>query len=645
MTYSVNQKINTGVQPSMGVNTPLSGVTAPQLQNIDLHQDVVQNSALRGVAGGSKDKPWMMPAIILPTWAAMAYGMEKFNKACRGNYQESLVGKVQAWAEKIGESNFFKSKPMVWLENKFVGGNKWFKEKAIPKSKILTAMFTTPSEPNNPMVKMMKDSTFGEVRADAIQKLGEYVKDGTDVENLKKLGLTADEFKAIKTDPRNFKNTQKLLEVCRNAGDQSTKMQNMFKLPKFLAKNGNPRYLTDFAPWLSKVFGREVQFTEYANKLQALDNGSKNWVGKKVPKMMLRLIEGITNGTAGGKIAIFLGAIFVADAIKKTIEAPKGHGEKRKTFIEEFVYNEAMYLTMPLGLGIMHGAGGLQYIGVSKENVEKFRAEQKIFNEKVKAGAITDKKAYSAEIKRIKEFLKPEYAKTKGGKIAKGILYKPLSWAAKVLTVGLENFAPFNPKGITKETAGFMARAGQWLQHGKARGFKWAAGGPMRFMAYLMVIAPFLGKAAVSVSNSIFGRPAKSVLDDEPEGPPEPQPGHEIGPMTNQPTQPVAIQPTSQAPQTLPSSQATMQPIQSNSSAGYVEYPRENLLAAYKANQMSQAGMMPANSPTRNYIPSDEPVRLQKTQRDEQQDAVAGAAVSRADRAEMNASKYLGKGH
>lgn len=646
MSYPISQKLNpTAQQPSMGVNTPLAGVTAPQLQNIDIHQDVVQNSALRGVAGGSKDRPWLMPVIVLPTWAAMAIGMEKFNTNCRGEYKKSVVGKVEAWAEKTGENKFFKSKPMTWIEDRFASGNKWFKEKAVPKSKILTAIFTTPSEPNNQMVKMMKDSTFGEVRMDAIQKLGEYVKDGTDVENLKKIGLTADEFKKIKADPRDLENTKLLRKVCENAGDQSVTMQNMWKLPKFMSKNGNPRYVTDFIPAIRKIFGREVHFTEYANKLQALDNTSKNWVGKKVPKMMLRLIEGLTNGTAGGKVAIFLGAIFVADAIKKTIDAPKGHGEKRKTFIENFVYNEAMYLTMPLGLSIMHGAGGLQYIGVSKENVEKFRAEQKLFNEKVKAGEIADQKLYKAEVKRIKEFLKPEYAKTKTAGFFKGIVYKPLSWAAKVLTVGLENFAPFNPKGITKETADLLPRVGQWLKNGKARGLKWAAGGPMRFMVYLMLIAPFLGKVSVNISNAIFGKPTKSVLDEGKEDE-QPKPGPEIQPMTNQPTQPVAIQPSSQAPQTLPAPQPVMQPVQAATTAAYsAQYPRENLLAAYKANQANTVGMMPNNNPTRNYIPSDAPVRLQKTQKDQQQDAVAGQALGRADRAEMSASKYLGGHH
>ncbi len=645
MSYPINQKINMSAQPTMGINTPLSNVTAPQLQNLDVHQDVVQNSALRGVASQSKDKPWLMPAIILPTWLAMGFGMDRFNKACRGKYEDSAVGRVQAWSEKVGDNKFFQSNFMKKFEKSCESSGKWFKEKVIPKNKILTAMFTTPSQPTNQMVLMMKDSTFGEIRADAIQKLGEYVQDGAHQARLKEIGLTAEEFQAIKANPRELKNTEKLMKICKNAGEQNVDMVNIGKIPwseKFT--KGKPKYLSDFIPGLRKVFGRQVYFTEYYNKMHALQNGSKNLLGKKVPKVMLKLIEGLTNGTAGGKIAIFMGAIFIADAIKKTIEAPKGHGEKRKTFTEEFVYNEAMYLTMPLGLKLMHGLGGLQYIGVSKDNVEKFRAEQKAFNDNVVKGVYKDKKVYSAEVKRIKQILKPEYAKTGVGKFFKGIVYKPLSWAAKVLTSGLENFAPFNPKGISKD-ADLLTKAGQFIKHGKAFGTRDISGNIIRFGFYLMAIAPFLGNLAIRVSDAIFGRPSKSLLDKEPDGPKEPVPGREIQPMSNQPTQPVAIQQNSQVPQTLQQSQPVMQPLATAATAGYTEYGRENLLAAYKANQMNQAGMMPSNSPTRNYIPSSEPVRLQQTQKDQQQNMVAGAAIERADRAGANASKYLGGHH
>lgn len=645
MSYPVNQKVNTSVQPTMGVGQ-FSNINAPQLQNIDLQQDVVQKSALKGVASGKKDKPWLTPVLLIPSWLLMSIGMDKFNASCRGEYKDTSLYKMEKWGEKVGESKLFKSKPMQWLEKTLTSGNKKFMEKIVPKSKILSAMIHTPSEPELGMVKMMKDSTFGEVRMDAIQKLGEYTKEGTDLEQLKKIGLTADEFKAIKDDPRKKENIEKLIEVCKNAGKEHQPTTNVLKIPwsAKLSKSGKPKYLSDFMPFLKKVIGRDVYFTEYANKLHALNNTtSKNWVAKRTPKFAIRLIEGLTNGTAGGKFAILLAALFVADAVKKTMDAPKGNGEKRKTFIENFVYNEAMYLTMPLGLKVMHGVGGLQYLGVSKENLEKFRAEQKTFNEAVKNGVYKDKNVYKAEVKRIKSILKPEYAKTGAGKFFKGILFKPLAWGAKVITVGLENFASFNPKGINK-TSDIGKRIGHFFQRDKIRGLKDAAGYPVRFLLYLMVIAPFLGKVVVKISNAIFGKPTKSVLD---EGKEDEKKAKEGQMMPNQiPAQPVvqAVGPVVPAKQ-IAQPQQVARPVQVKAPAAS---QNQNLLAPYQANQMNkpnQLGVMPTNNPTRRYIPSTEPVKILYTPKVEQQSAVAGAALNRADKAEKNASRYLGERH
>ncbi len=613
MSYPLNQKINPYNQPAMGLNS----ISAPQLQNVDadkIHQGITQNSALKGVASGHEDKPWLTPALTIPVWIGMALGMDEFNKRCRGGYKESLVGKVETWAEKVGNNKFFQSKPMKWIENTLTSANKKFMENIVPKSKILSAMIHTPSEPTNHMVLMMKDSTFGEVKSDAITKLGEYTKEGKI--NLDKLGLTAAEFEDIKKNPRNKKNIEKLMQVCENSGEQFVEIKNIGKIPwsKKFSSSKETKYISDFIPGIRNLLGRKVYFTEYANKLKALDNGSKTWVGKKVPKFMLRLIEGLTNGTAGGKIAILMGAYFVADAIKKTIDAPNKNGEKRKTFAENFIYNEAMYLTMPLGLKLMHGAGGLQYIGVKKENLEKFRAEKKVFDEKVLAGEYKDKAAYNAEVKRIKEIkapdikiLKTDKAGTKWVKGLKNIIYKPLTWAAKVLTTHLETFESFNPKGITKEST-MMEKIGQFFKNGKARGLKWVVGGPTRFIFYLFVIAPFLGKIAAKGSHIVFGKPAKSVLDEGKEEPKEQQQQAQLPvamPVVGPQVRPQAVASQMQQVKAPAHNMAYNQtaPVQRNNI---------NMTNMYNQNVATQKSMIstPEAGRTYSYVPSAEGIKI-----------------------------------
>lgn len=646
MSYPINQKINPTMQPSMGLNQ----INTPQLQNVDaekIHQGITQNSALKGVAGGSDDKPWLTPALTIPVWIAMALGMDKFNAKCRGKYEDSLVGKVEAWAEKTGNNSFFQSKPMKWVENTLTATNRKFMDKIVPKSKILTAIIHTPSEPTNNMVLMMKDSTFGEVKSDAITKLGEYTKDGKI--NLDKLGITAEEFEEIKKNPRKPENIKKLMQVCENSGDQFVEMKNIGKIPlsKKFSANKQAKYLSDFIPGLKKVLGRKVYFTEYSNKLKALDNGSKTWVGKKVPKFMLRLIEGLTNGTAGGKFAILMGAFFVADAIKKTIDAPNKNGEKRKTFAENFIYNEAMYLTMPLGLKLMHGAGGLQYIGVSKEKLDKFRTEKKAFDEKVLAGQYKDKAAYKAEVKRIKEIkapdiniLKSDKAGTKLAKGLKNIIYKPLTWAAKVLTTHLETFESFNPKGITKEST-MMERFTQFITHGKARGVKWAVGGPTRFIVYLMLIAPFLGKIAAKGSHVVFGKPAKSVLDDD-------EPKEEKGQKQQPLPQAYPVAGTQVRPQVVsqtmrPAQQ--MQPSQNNMAYNQSAMTqRNNTMNVVMPNTTAQKPMnLPEAGRTYSYMPSAEGIKI-KNGSDASYNPNSPQVQSlmgKADNAEKSANRYI----
>ena len=630
MSYPINQKLNPTYQPTMGLNQQ-------QLQNVDadkIQQGLTQNSALKGVTGGEEKNGWMAPVLTLPVFLAMGKGMDVFNKKCGGDYNTSVLGKVGDWGEKVGSGKFFQSAPMQKLEKAFTSAHNTFYNKIVPKNKILSAIFTTPSEPKNHMVLMMKGGTKSEVAADAIQKIEEYLK--TAGNELKHGGKNFDitKLEELKKISHSEAGVKQILEICKENRAAVVDAKRIGKIPFTKGK----KYLSEVPgmKWVGDVFGRKVEFAEYANKMEVFTNPkATTWLGKSLPKGLLRVVEGLTNGTAGGKIAILMAAYFVADAIKKTIDAPKG--EKTSTFSENLTYNEAMYLTMPLGLKIMHGMGGLQYIGVSKEKVEAFRKAQTEFNDAVKAGLYKDEAAYNTAKKEIKAILKPEIKGNGFTKFLKGTVFEPLKAAARFLTVGLENFESFNPKNITKES-GFLEKAGQFFLHGKAKGFKWALGGPTRFIFYLFVIAPPLGKLGAKASHLIFGRPTKSVLDEGEE------------PKKEETKQPLPVMPRNQSQQTLglaaPQKTDTlansqMAPVQGGNVVNqYNVTPQTNLVA----NATAQKTMAMPQEPVRTYVPSSEGVKIQEGNDKNNRLGIGVPAVdmamSRADRAEQVANKY-----
>jgi len=661
MSYPINQKLNQTYQPTMGLNQP-------QLQNVDadkIQQGLTQNSALKGVAGGEEKNGWLTPALSVPVFIGMSLGMDKFNKACGGNYEDSLIGKSAQWAENVGNNKFFSSKPMKWLETTLTSGGNYFKTKIVPRSKILSAMINTPSEPTNRMVLMMKNGTIAEVASDAVQKLEEHLKNGATLKLEGKV-LTIEDMEKLSKEAHTMEGIDKIIKICEDQGSTIIKSKRIGKIPFSKKISGEVKYLSEQKgmKWLGNILGREVNFTEYVNKMNAFKAPKgTTWLGKGVPKAMIRLVEGLTNGTAGGKIAILMAAYFVADAIKKTIDAPKGKGEKTKTFSENLIYNEAMYLTMPLGIKIMHSMGGLQYIGISKDKIDKFRAELTAFNDKVKAGGYTDKAAFKAEKTRIKniltsdiDFLKGEKFSTRTGKIIRNIVNKPLQLAARILTVGLENFEAFNPKGINvKSSFGekfeHFFKTGRFVLKEKTGGFKWAAGGPMRFLFYMFVIAPPLGKLGAKCSHLIFGRPTKSVLDEGKEEP-----------KAEEAKQPLPIMPSGQfKPQQnvgLAAPQATAN-VANNQMASTLG---GNLIDSYKANTVAapstsiatemvnttqQKAVTTPQEPVRTYVPSSEGVKVEHTNERKNQVGLNAPDVqlvmNRADNMEKAANKFVPK--
>lgn len=276
------------------------------------------------------------------------------------------------------------------------------------------------------------------------------------------------------------------------------------------------------------VFGREVYASETANKLagslgnvnlaenKELDSVlKKTGLDKKVPKSMLGkflakynnlVLEGATNRVAGGKFVALMQAAYLADVLYKTAKAD-GAGEKVKTFAERFTEMIAFFVAMPFAIQLMHKVGGLQYAGMTKQQVEAYRQHLKIHNDKAMAAGFKDKAAWKAS----KDALKTELNAGVKNPITK--LFKRIG---RVVSVGLEQIRPYDTKAVTRN--GVWEKIKDLFRHPKF-GMKQMAGYPMRIILGMFMILPFLSKIAVKGSHLLFGKPKNSLLDEgkEPE--------------------------------------------------------------------------------------------------------------------------------
>ncbi len=392
-----------------------------------------------------------------------------------------------------------------------------------------------------------------------------------------------------------------------------------------------------------RFIGREVYASETANKLaselgninlnenpelaQAL---KKTGFDKKIPTTMLgkffakynnMVLEGATNRVAGGKLIAIMQAGYLADVLYKTAKADGG-SEKVKTFAERFAEMLSFFIAMPLAIQLMHKIGGLQYAGMTKEQVEAYRKALSMHNDKAMAGGFKDKAAWKDSAKNLKGMLNAG---------VKNPITKLFKRIGRIVTVGLEQIRPYDSKAVT--------RNGVWekikdLGHHPKFGIKQMAGYPMRIVLGMFMILPFLSKLAVKGTHVLFGKPKNSVLDEDKEE--EKTKQQELPPQMQQQARPVSQTNTTQ----------TTQQISSQGLSGDT-----NLLNKYKnPNSVTQTTTTTTTTttnetnatnkpkePIRTYIPSPLGVQVAPTE----DLSAADAAMRRADSAEQIALQTL----
>lgn len=437
------------------------------------------------------------------------------------------------------------------------------------------------------------------------------------------------EFEFIKNNRAD--NLHRILEASHNSN------KKMFSI----AYEANPSLWGRFKRF---VFGRKVYGSEMANKM-ASSVGNETLtpemakalkdtgLDKKIPKSALGkfltkynniILEGATNRVAGGKLVAIMQAWFLAEAIYKSAKAEGGAGEKAKTFAERFTEMVAMFACIPPAIMLMHKVGGLQYAGMTKQQVEAYRTKLKAFNEKAMSGTMS-----KAEWKSGRDALRKEL---KAG--VKNPFTNLCKRIGRVVSVGLEQIRPHDTQKVVRNTIGEKIK--DFFKHPKF-GLKQMAGYPMRIILGMMVIMPFFSKLAVKGCHAIFGKPKNSVLDEgkEPKADAQQVQQQNIPPQLQNPQQ-AAQQGTQQqeAQSPLPNGRTYIP-----SSQGVVVkqngVSQTNLLNQYRNNPSSTNK---SNEPLRNYIPS--PIGGQFAQNNEDMTA-ADKAMRNAAIAEQQALETL----
>lgn len=647
----------------------------------------------------SEVDPVQQMGIALPVWVAMNLAMDKYLKACGGEYSKSIPGRIGNFGDKI--TNFFTKNPVAEaLNKKFKSGERLAKKHIYDNSALLRAFDRTPSQPELTLVRHQFEGVRGMIAHDIsnpcdafiepiktakdLDTLGASKADIQRVENLLKKAVTAEEkslilqseeFRLLNPDKspktiRAFKYNTKPEVRAKIIKDLKIKAMGFKDSAHFELLKSNPiKYQNEIleafkrakknifakVSWSDKniatklngqLLGRKISFSEMFNLLQSSKGLSNTMHSSKLGRGMAKLsnmvMEGATSRMAGGKIMALMQAYFLAEAL---IMANKQEttGDKFKSLAERMTELIGFFVFMPLSIKLMHKIGGLQYSGMTPEQVENYRQAVKEFNQKVMNCAFKNKKEY----KEAREALRTQFRpKTKN----------PFVWAARkcadIITVGLEQVRPYTRfkqkevnlciSEILKSPLQYLKNIGPRLKDFACNPKYWLkqmAGYPVRFILPMVVFVTFFNKLAVKGCHMIFGKPKYSILDKEK--------------IEEEQTKQAELQKKQQqAAQLQPAAPETVQAVPAAANT--------NLLNKYKIQQAPQPAQVSSQgsllhnvtqdkSPNQTktqaaaqqktrYIPSPEGVKI----KNEVPSAEVDIAMKQADAAEKQALEVLG---
>lgn len=554
------------LQPKNQVNFQQNpSYTQPPMQGTGSEQirQSVDNSYLANRAKASGDAT---PEQLLPFWLASWYGlgqlMDKFNPLCRGEYKDSILGKIGGWGDKIST----KTRVGRGIEN----GLQWIDNKTTAlakKNKIVNALKNYSTRPEwsfaktpgagvhgflatdteqlfenflNPLTnRQVKSPLFGiplSTKSNYYQGLEQYgnitqqeinnfvksLKGKTFAEKtlalqkkeLELLGANADIVAKIegKTGLKGLEKLAKSLKV-KKLGFKSIREFNELK-GKFL---DNPDKIMKALENADK----KIKFSVWRGNDNILGKIKSHLIGRiATPQEYLNKYKAILGKGNTSRLGKFLPASLgwltegttsrfaggkLAVAMQSYFLADMLYhtikapkGEKTKTFAERFVNDFTYFMAMTFGIKAMHKVGGLKYLGI----------KDKAGIEAYRKGVEVFKAKHAAGLlknKKAYKFAQKRLDILLGKQNVKGFFNKLFFKVGKLINLGNERIPAY--KSTSKYNLNWLRKCA----NGNILGV------PLRFAIPMLVISPFLAKLTTKTAHKIFGKPTNSVLDEDKE--------------------------------------------------------------------------------------------------------------------------------
>lgn len=554
------------LQPKNQVNFQQNpSYTQPPMQGTGSEQirQSVDNSYLANRAKASGDAT---PEQLLPFWLASWYGlgqlMDKFNPLCRGEYKDSILGKIGGWGDKVStETRVGRGieNGLQWIDNKTTALAK--------KNKIVNALKNYSTRPEwsfaktpgagvhgflatdteqlfenflNPLTnRQVKSPLFGiplSTKSNYYQGLEQYgnitqqeinnfvksLKGKTFAEKtlalqkkeLELLGANADIVAKIegKTGLKGLEKLAKSLKV-KKLGFKSIREFNELK-GKFL---DNPDKIMKALENADK----KIKFSVWRGNDNILGKIKSHLIGRiATPQEYLNKYKAILGKGNTSRLGKFLPASLgwltegttsrfaggkLAVAMQSYFLADMLYhtikapkGEKTKTFAERFVNDFTYFMAMTFGIKAMHKVGGLKYLGI----------KDKAGIEAYRKGVEVFKAKYAAGLlknKKAYKFAQKRLDVLLGKQNVKGFFNKLFFKVGKLINLGNERIPAY--KSTSKYNLNWLRKCA----NGNILGV------PLRFAIPMLVISPFLAKLTTKTAHKIFGKPTNSVLDEDKE--------------------------------------------------------------------------------------------------------------------------------
>ena len=501
--------------------------------------------------------PWFEhPLLMLGTCAGISLGVDAFDRSCNKEYSKSILGKAANFGDRIERSKIVQSEP---VQSALGGINKYWKQfkTFLKKSDVINAMVTTPSQPEWDMPKEeMKNLEYRVISRykNLLRKfnivpektsegkeifkslaIGELDINAEEARQLKKLynvsslnkipeaeltcrltlqraGVPEAEIKTILSNPEPLKamgeklksiqgfTTEQLEKIMKDEFG-SEEVAKMVKEGSYKLKNVrmcDVNKLTRLPGCSYQPFGNVTSFEEVGNRANSIIEGlgAKTKTGKAMSKFLQMVHRGFTFG--GTKFGVML---FVAPMLVETMLNTKKADNKEKpgTLANGLINAVSWVFVFPIVLAGIHAYGGIQYAGMGKEKVQKYRDLIKQFNNRVEAKEFTTKSAYDEAYKALKGELKA-LKEVKN----ESLLTKVLRKVSAFTKADLEKIKPFNND---KPFKNFMRKIPNFMRD--------AAYTPARFLVFMLAGIPLIDKLIEKCTSKIFGKPYNSEQEIE----------------------------------------------------------------------------------------------------------------------------------